>query len=61
MKSSTLGAIVNVHGPEITIDPGAALAHRLYQGGRLAINHNLTANVYHSNYNNMDTFCTTAL
>ena len=37
MKSSTSGTIINVNGPGITIDPGAALAHRLSLGGKYMI------------------------
>ena len=37
MKSSTSGTIINVNGPDITIDPGAALAHRLSLGGKYMI------------------------
>ena len=35
MKSSTSGTIINVNGPDTTLDPGAALVHRLCQGGKL--------------------------
>ena len=56
MKSSTSGTIINVNGPDITLDPGAALAHRLSLGGTFILNeivYTMLANIPWSYYLNI--------